>query len=403
MDRRRFLTGAASLAALVGCKQDRPLGLDDSGTFLTTATGAPIPGCPDPMAGGTFLEVVPWDPPRAPFGALTDVGWDARRLFELASLADGGSLEVPPDRFYVRTGFPDLLTTAPDAWTVRLDGRVDAATDIPIADIRARAVDHDPVLLECSGNGGTGHFGLMSAARWRGAPLLDLLDAHATLDPTATQLLVTGFDEHSVPSEGGHSTPGASWVFPLSELGDAFLATGLGGQDLPPDNGHPVRLIVPGWYGCSAIKWVTGLTLVGDDAPSTGQMLEFASRIHQDGEPALAVDFAPARQQISATPIQVEKWRVDGRIAYRVVGLLWGGDRLVDTLTLRLGAIERTAHCFEHVTTRTWNLWSHRWDPSQAGRFTLSCAVESTTPQIRLDLGWYDREIEIPEPAGPVG
>jgi hypothetical protein len=37
---------------------------------------------------------------------------------------------------------------------------------------------------------------------------------------------------------------------------DAILAYEMNGQPIPPDNGYPVRLIVPGWVGVSNIKWV---------------------------------------------------------------------------------------------------------------------------------------------------
>ena len=71
----------------------------------------------------------------------------------------------------------------------------------------------------------------------------------------------------------------------------AFLATQMNGADLPRDHGFPVRLVVPNWYGCTCIKWVSQIDIVADDEPSTTQMREFAARTHQDGMPDLARDF----------------------------------------------------------------------------------------------------------------
>lgn len=395
--RRGFLQGAglAGLSGLLGCKPDRPLGMDDTGFIRSTPTGTP--GCPDPFAGGTFLRAIPFDGLGTnPFGEIYNDGWDARRLFDLQEL-DGGSLEVPPEQFYIRTEYPDLLTTDPAAWIVRIEGLVDAPVDVPIADILDRTVDQGTILLECSGNGQTSGFGLMSAAQWAGAPLLEWIDAHVTRDPSATRALVTGFDQHSIPSENGHSTPGASWVFSIPQLQQtgAFLATELGGQPLPPDNGAPVRLLVPGWYGCTCIKWVTRVELVDDSVPATSQMEEFASRIHQDGTPPLAADYRSANQELSATAIRVEEWELDGEIAYRVVGIVWGGDRLVSALRIRLGNLDQPVSCFEHVTNRTWNLWSHKWTPSDRGSFAIALYVEEDVPQIRLDQGWYTRSVTL--------
>src|SRR5204862_7518096 len=104
----------------------------------------------------------------------------------------------------------------------------------------------------------------------------------------------------------------------------ALLATGMNGAPLPPDHGFPVRLIVPGWYGCACIKWIDRIDLVAADAPATTQMREFARRTHQNGEPALAREFTPAVIDQAAMPVRVEKWLADGRIAYRVIGVMWG-------------------------------------------------------------------------------
>ena len=103
-----------------------------------------------------------------------------------------------------------------------------------------------------------------------------------------------------------------------------FLATGMNRGPLPLDHGAPVRLVVPGWYGCSWIKWVDELRLATPDAAATTQMREFAGRTHQDGVPELARDYEAPAIDVAATPIRVERRRVNGVLAYRVVGIVWG-------------------------------------------------------------------------------
>src|SRR5262249_34136557 len=174
-------------------------------------------------------------------------------------------------------------------------------------------------LVECSGNSRALRFGLISAARWTGVPL-DRVVERLRPQPRATQLLVSGFDDHSVLDAA--SVPGASWIFPLDELRGAFLATEMDGQPLRPEHGFPVRLVVPGWYGCAAIKRGNEIALVDAGAPATSQMHEFAGRTHQDpvgprdaermreGQrpegPPLAKDFQPATVDPAAVPIRVE-------------------------------------------------------------------------------------------------
>ena len=72
--------------------------------------------------------------------------------------------------------------------------------------------------------------------------------------------------------------------------GTAFLAVRMNGAPLTADHGAPVRLVVPSWYGCSWIKWVDRLSLVGADAPTPTHMVEFLTRTQQSGITKLARD-----------------------------------------------------------------------------------------------------------------
>jgi len=119
----------------------------------------------------------------------------------------------------------------------------------------------------------------------------------------------------------------------------------MNGQPLSRDHGAPVRLIMPGWYGCTSIKWVNAITFVDENFLATSQMQEFAARTHQQGVPKLARDYRPAIIDQAAMPIRVEKWFVDGRIKYRVLGILWGGSRLVKALEIRFNPERTTSEC----------------------------------------------------------
>ena len=47
-----------------------------------------------------------------------------------------------------------------------------------------------------------------------------------------------------------------------------ILAYDLNGAPLPPQHGFPLRLLVPGWYGMTNVKWLTRITVL--DEPFTG-------------------------------------------------------------------------------------------------------------------------------------
>jgi DMSO/TMAO reductase YedYZ molybdopterin-dependent catalytic subunit len=392
--RREAMWRLSSLAALVaaGCETEPPLGdvLDD---ILAD------PACLDVFPDGTFVEVVPFvDEPANVFGIKESVGWDARLTVDLSALDEGAEV-LAASEFFVRTELPDELTTSHDAWRVRVHGLVDAELSVSLADLTAAQVDLGEVLIECAGNTRNRAFGLMSATSWAGVPLSDLLDA-STLDSDAAYVIVRGFDGHSTPSDNGHSTPGAEWVFPLAEaIERGALAVQMGGEALPPDHGAPVRWLMPGWYGCSQIKWVESIEVVGADALATSQMIEFAERTHQQGAPVLAADHARAVMQRAAMPVRIEKWEVDGEIRYRMLGIVWGGDGPVGELLLDDGETEEAVTlCDRGAGERTWTLWVHEWRPPRRGSYLLAMrVVDEQVPTFRLDRGWYERTVEVDE------
>jgi DMSO/TMAO reductase YedYZ molybdopterin-dependent catalytic subunit len=324
-------------------------------------------------------------------------GLGERRALDLSTLTPG-SLLIPQERFFVRTGCPDRLPPT-TTWKVRVHGLVERPLEVDLEALKREAAPMGAHLLECAGNSRAAHFGLMSAARWGGVPLARVL-ARVGRRPRATRVLVSGFDEHKVQDPG--SVPGASWIFGLDQIREsgAFLATEMNGAPLSPDHGYPLRLVVPGWYGCTAIKWVNEIVLVDDEAPATDHMREYAGRTGQDpAGPRRARDFKPASIDPAAVPVRVEKLGATaGGSSYRITGIVWGGRAPVRHLSIRLDPDGAYAPVDEigRGDGRTWALWSHRLPAPAPGRYRIELAVEDPSVQTRrLDAGFYAREIEI--------
>lgn len=346
-----------------------------------------------------MLGIVPFNDEQAALEVLTGDGLDGRLYTDLAKLQPD-ALVTPNETFYIRTRHPDLLDRN-TAWKIAASGLVEAPLDLTLDTFSPKVKrDLGPFVMECSGNASSAGFGMLSAARWSGVPIEDVL-AMVRPHPSARRVLVSGFDGHSAPSR--RSTPGASWIFSFDQLtkAGAFLATEMNGERLPRDHGFPVRLVVPNWYGCTCIKWVDAITLVDDEAPATPHMREFASRTHQNGMSALARDFVAATIDQAAMPVRIEKWRVGGALEYRVVGIMWGGHRPTDRLAIRFrddDAWTRVAPPPAPATNATWTLWSHVWRPHAAGTYAITLRVDDVAiPQKRLDAGFYRRRTTIAE------
>jgi len=352
-----------------------------------------------PLAGGRFVRTLPLgDPQRLddpPLNVLLGEGLDARLFTDLSSLRTGDAI-TPNERFFVRTACPQKATVT-EGWTIACVGRVRRPLSLRVDEIAHSVVSCGTHLLECAGNTNPNNYGLMSVAEWGGLPMTALLERVQPL-PGPFRVLVAGVDDAG-PSRT--STPGASWIFSRDDLEQtgAFLATAMNGSTPSPHHGAPVRLVVPGWYACASIKWVDRIELVADETEATSQMQEFAARTHQPGGVVLARDFTPAVIDVAAMPIRVEQWDVQGRPLYRVIGITWGGPRPADALQIRFqtgGPWIDVSDFSRPATTATWNIWSHRWQPHEVGRYHIVLRVKDPAIRTRrLDLFFYVRMVDV--------
>jgi DMSO/TMAO reductase YedYZ molybdopterin-dependent catalytic subunit len=353
-----------------------------------------------PIPGGRFVRNVQLGRldgrPAPALGVLMGEGLDARRFTDLSTLTPDALL-TSPEQFFIRTSQTGEPIDA-DRWAIAVGGGVVRPQTLTLSTLASLQQSAGTHLIECAGNTDPANFGLMSAARWDGIPLAAALD-RVQRRSGAWRIQVTGTEPASGPSRS--SVPGASWVFHRGDLErtGAFLATRMNGRELPAHNGFPVRLVVPGWYGCTCIKWVSRIDLVPDDTPATPQMIEFARRTHQEGQPRLAAEYAAPVIDFAAMPIRVEQWSIDGATVYRVVGIVWGGAQPARKLEIRFRRDEAFVPVSDYqapTSTTTWSLWWHTWRPTASGVYPI--VLRRGDPSVRsrrLDMFFYLREVRI--------
>ncbi len=156
--------------------------------------------CDDPFDGGQLLSSLLFlDEPSAGFHQRGGAGHDGRLSTDLREI-EPGVLVTPTENFYIRTMWPDQITTAPDDWTIRIDGLVSSAVTVGMNDLTPLVRPMGNHVLECSGNTYHGAFGLLSAGDWQGVPIGEVL-AMADAMPSATGVLITGLDERRTRRE----------------------------------------------------------------------------------------------------------------------------------------------------------------------------------------------------------
>ena len=185
----------------------------------------------------------------------------------------------------------DVPVVDPQTWRLRVRG--ERELELSLDDLRARPAAEATVTMECAGNGRArldprpvSQPWLVEAvgtARWGGTPLRPLLE-EAGLGG-GTEVLFTGIDRGV---EGGEEQA-FQRALPLEEAlrGEVLLAYEMNGAPLPPQHGFPLRLVVPGWYGMTNVKWLERIELV--DEPFAGYQQTWSYRLRQaeddEGEP----------------------------------------------------------------------------------------------------------------------
>ncbi len=163
----------------------------------------------------------------------------------------------------------------PAAWRLTVDGRVANELSLSLDELRERPATTLAVTMECAGNGRArleprpiSQPWLLEAvgnAEWTGVRLADLLD-EAGVQDGAVEVLFRGLDRGV---EGGEEQQyERSLTLAEARRDEILLAHSMNGQPLPPQHGFPLRLIVPGWYGMTSVKWLEAITVL--DRPFEG-------------------------------------------------------------------------------------------------------------------------------------
>ena len=181
-----------------------------------------------------------------------------------------GGAVMPNANFYARNHFQIPLLD-PASWRLEVRGLVDRSLSLTLRELQNMPSQSLVVTLECAGNGRSQltppvsgepwRFGAVSTAEWTGVPLVEVL-SRAGIKSAAKEVLFRGAD--GGPVEGRADLTRFERSLNVDEAGasQALLAYAMNGEPLPVQHGHPLRLIVPGWYAVASVKWLTEIEVI---------------------------------------------------------------------------------------------------------------------------------------------
>jgi DMSO/TMAO reductase YedYZ molybdopterin-dependent catalytic subunit len=297
----------------------------------------------------------------------------------------------------------DIPAIDPTTWRLRIGGLVDEPRELSLEELRRRDPITLAVTMECAGNGRARlqprpvsqpwiHEAVGTAA-WTGVPLVEVLE-EAGLDDRAVEIVFTGQDRGREGDVEQHYQRSLSIEDASRE--EVLLAYELNGQPLPPQHGAPVRLVVPGWYGMTNVKWLTSIEAV--DTPFDGYQHLRAYRLRSGEEdPGRPLRRMAVRSLMvpPGIPDFLTRRRLVRAGACEIRGRAWSGTAAITGVEVSTdgAATWHPAELDAATGPFAWTGWRWTWQ-AEPGEYELCCratdADGQTQPlQHQWNLGGY--------------
>jgi DMSO/TMAO reductase YedYZ molybdopterin-dependent catalytic subunit len=288
---------------------------------------------------------------------------------------------TPTGSFYVRTHFPIPKIDKKD-WRLRIEGEVENPLEFRYEHLLKMKALTIPVTLECAGNnrdflepkvkGVQWGLGAVGTANWTGVPLSSLLEL-AGVKSKAREVILQGADGRTLEDA---KAPTGKLKFarsiPLAKAKDVLLAYKMNDADLPPENGFPLRAIVPAWYAMASIKWLQRITVTNRRFTGYYQTMDYAYWARR-GDTAELVPIT--EMQVKAEIARpVAGGIVPANSNVRVHGAAWTSDGEITKVELATdgGSTWNEAKLIGEAKPHAWRLWEFDWEtPAKPGKQTL--------------------------------
>lgn len=306
------------------------------------------------------------------------------------------SLDVTPVGLHYMLAHFDIPILDPGLWSLAVQTLEGRRLILSLEDLHQMRRLTEIVTIECAGNGRTfidprpvgQPWGVeaVSTSSWTGVPLTHFLEEVGITEP-AHSVLFTGAD--SGVREGRREVYQRALALREAKGPSCLLAFEMNGRPLEPQNGAPLRLVVPGWYGMAHVKWLTEIEAIPEafDGP---QHRAYRYRQSEDdpGEPVTTMrvralmippgipeDFTRHRH-LEAGPVALQ-------------GRAWSGSGPIERVEVGVDGTWQVADLASPPASNwAWQRWSWIWH-AEPGEHVLSCrATDANGNTQPLEASW---------------
>ncbi|MBR1205713.1 MULTISPECIES: sulfite dehydrogenase [unclassified Bradyrhizobium] len=281
---------------------------------------------------------------------------------------------ITPNGLFYERHHGGVPTIDPAEHRLMLHGMVDRPLVFTMEDIRRFPSQSRIHFLECSGNpvytkpyGKTASdlVGLLSCAEWTGVPLKTVLD-EAGLQAGAKWIVAEGADAAALTRS-----------IPIEKcLDDAMLVYSQNGERLRPQQGYPLRLLLPGFEGNMNVKWLRRLKVVAEPAYSREETSKYTDPM-PDGT-SREFTFYMEAKSIITRPSGGQKLTTHG--FHEITGIAWSGHGKIKSVEISLDESKswQQAELQEPVLTRALTRFRLPWHWDGTPAVIQSRAIDET-------------------------
>ena len=285
---------------------------------------------------------------------------------------------TPKDQFFTTQHFakPEI---DPAAYRLKFTGMVRKPAEFTLADLRAMKSVELVNGFECSGNSPRAMEGLSSCGRFTGVRLSAVLK-QVGVHPAAREVVFFGTDHGPLDIVFRQQTLkleqqfGRSITLEHALKPEPLIAYALNGDPLARNQGFPVRLIMPGWYGVANVKWLSEVHLQEDRYLGNYQARWYRTVRAVGGTGA---DNDPQTQFVETEVTHMHVKSVIARVrkvagAHQVLGFGLSDGTPLKSVEVQIDNGPWQQATLDPSNTRySWKLFTYRWEGATPGAHTL--------------------------------
>jgi DMSO/TMAO reductase YedYZ molybdopterin-dependent catalytic subunit len=312
------------------------------------------------------------------------------RVFDIRKI-DGPF--TPKDQFFSLQHM-DRPEIDPASYRLKFTGLVNKATEFTLDDLRKMHPVEVAAGYECSGNSPRSVEGLCSCGLFKGVRLRDVLK-QVGVGAKAREVVFFGTDRGDQDVVFRQQTFklqqqfGRSITLENALKPEPLLAYALNGDPLSRNQGFPVRLIMPGWYGVCNVKWLAEVHLQEDRYLGNYQARWYRSVVGVGGT---GEDKDPGTQWVENEITRIRLKSAIARVrkkggAHEILGFVLNDGTPLKSVEVQIdnGAWQKATLASTN-TQFSWKLFTYRWEGATPGEHTLVSRVTDADGNVQPTL-----------------